>query len=105
MEQITGFVKTLGISGVITILMGIFYKIAENNKWVTSDAVKTWIVVGIGGAVGVFYLFYSGTICNLQTIADHILFGIKEGLAAIGMFKVGQAVGFFSPPGPTPPPK
>ena len=105
MEPITGFLKTFGIAGVIMILLAIAYKLIPEEY--LSDRPKTLIAAGVGMVAGLIFLFYNAIPCTFASVADHVFYGIKEGLTAIGLFKTLQAVGIFTPPGvvPAPPPK
>ncbi len=99
MDQVGGFVDKLGIPGLLTIAIGIAYKLGENKPWLT-DRTKTLLALALGGAVGIFFLFYSGQVCSFKSISDHIFYGINTGATSIGLFKILQSVGIgFSPPG------
>lgn len=102
MEPVTGFLKTFGIGGIIMILLGIAYKLIPEAS--LSDRPKTLIAAGVGMIAGLIFLFYNAVPIAFASVADHVFYGIKEGLTAIGLFKVLQAVGVFTPPGLVPPP-
>ena len=97
--EVNGYVSQLGIPGLITVLMGIVYAVAQGTTWLT-DAKKTFIVLGVGAAAGLIVLFYMGQALSFKAVADHIIFGVQTGFTSIGLFKTLQAAGIvFSPPG------
>ena len=90
-----GFLGKLGISGVLMIIWGFVYKVWETP----SDRLKTILVVLSGMAVGLLFLFYDGASCTFKIATDYMFYGIQQGVTTVGLFKLGQAVGVYTPPG------
>ena len=98
MEQIVGFLKTLGPAGLIMILLGLAYKMIPES-WL-ADRGKTLIAAFAGIAGAAIFFFYEGVTITFPHVVDYVIYGVKEGLTAIGFFKTLQALGIvFSPPG------
>ena len=97
MEEPMGFVLKLGVPGVLTLLIGIIYKIPIIGA--LNDEIKTVITILAGMLVGLMFLLYQGIPWSFASVIDYLIYGAAAGATAIGIFKVGQAVGVYSPPG------
>lgn len=91
MEAI-GFFGKLGISGVMVLIWGIIYRL-----WpIESDRIKTIYVVLSGFVIGFLFMLYNGIGISVQNILDHSFYGLQQGVEAVGLFKLAQAVGVYS---------
>lgn len=92
MEEVSGYFKSLGLPGAMTLLMLVVYRVLPQ---VASDRVKT-LVVFLGGIVlSVVWQAYWGISLNFKCVIDCFFYGIQLGATAIGLYKGGQAVGLL----------
>ena len=56
--------------------------------WQVNDRYKAPITVGLGVFLGVLWLYYAGVTCYVTSITDAVLYGIMQGLAAVGLYEV-----------------
>jgi len=98
MEEVSGYLGKLGLPAAMTLILSIFYKSAPEGAF--SDRVKTFMVLGLGIALTMVWMAYMGVPLTFVSGVDCFFYGIQLGAISIGLFKVGQAVGVFSPPKP-----
>lgn len=55
--------------------------------WQVNDRLKPPITLAFGIALGVLWIFYTGTTCTVPTIIDSIFYGAMQGFAAIGIYE------------------
>jgi len=55
--------------------------------WEVSDRLKPPITLGFGIALGVLWIFYTGTTCTVPTFIDSVFYGAMQGFAAIGIYE------------------
>jgi len=96
MEEITGYLGKLGLPAAMTLILAIVYNLMPEGF--LSDRVKTLVVLAIGIGLTMLWIVYMGTALVFISVIDGIFYGVQLGATSIGLFKVGQAVGVFSPP-------
>jgi uncharacterized membrane-anchored protein len=79
----------IGLSVLITVLMGIIYKFFENPDGSSSiaDKWKTLIVIVVGMGLSVVAMIYNATAWTAQNIISYLVNGFMSGCAAIGLWK------------------
>lgn len=55
--------------------------------WQVNDRLKPLITLGFGVALGVLWIFYTGTTCTVPTFIDSVFYGAMQGFAAIGIYE------------------
>lgn len=55
--------------------------------WQVSDRLKPPITLVLGIALGVLWIFYTGTTCTVPTVVDSVFYGAMQGFAAIGIYE------------------
>jgi len=98
MEEISGYLGKLGLPAAMTLILAIIYKMIPETSDFFTDKVKTLIVLGIGIVLTMVWMAYMGAMLTFVSGVDCFFYGIQLGATSIGLFKVGQAVGVFTPP-------
>ena len=94
--EITGYLGKLGLPAAMTLVMALIYKVVGESL---PDRTKTFLVVGVGIILSIIWIAYSGMALTFVSVVDCFFYGIQLGATSIGLFKVAQAAGVFSPPG------
>ena len=68
---------------VLTMLTMVFYRFIEVN-----DRLKGLISICLGLGLGALWLYYSGSDCTPPTVINALLYGLSQGLAAVGLYEV-----------------
>ena len=72
---------------VLTMITMALYRFINVN-----DRLKGLISVCLGLGLGVLWLYYSGTECTPPTVINALLYGLSQGLAAVGLYEVQDKV-------------
>jgi len=96
MNEISGYFGSLGLPASMTLVLALFYHFLAND---VSDKLKTLLVILVGIVLSGVWMVYSGKVLTFVSGVDCFFYGLQLGATSIGLFKVGQAVGVFSPPG------
>lgn len=78
---------------LITIFLAVIFKPFDNPDGTSKlpDWLKGYIAIGIGVALGIIGMFYSGVQpITFKVWVDYILYGFVQGAASIGIFKIAQ---------------
>jgi hypothetical protein len=88
---------------LITIFLAILFKPLDNPDGTSkvADWVKGYFALVIGIGLGIIAMLYKGVQPTFVAWVDYILYGLVQGAASIGIFKLAQ----FTPGVPISPPK
>ncbi len=79
-----------GLPVVLTVLLGIFYKVCEREDGTSCvpNRFKPLVAILLGMALGIVAMFYKMLTPTFPVIVDHVLYGIMAGSAAVGLWEL-----------------
>jgi len=87
---------------LITIFLALIFKPFDKVEGSSiPDWVKGYVALAIGIGLGIVAMLYKGVQPTFVAWVDYVLYGVVQGAASIGIFKLAQ----FTPGVPISPPK